>query len=163
MLVYTTMPPASSPLRVAVLECDTPIGRTKEKYGGYGNLFKELLHKGVDEVREKDGVEVPELDVRKYDVVNDELYPSLEDVDAVLLSGSREFIGPSCACAWGRERLGLMRWCESRTQLFRQRGLDREAGGVCEEGSRARSRAVDRHLLWASDYWARAGAEGWEE
>lgn len=91
MLVYTTMPSASSPLRVAILECDTPIGRTKEKYGGYGNLFKELLHKGVDDVREKDGVEVPELDVRKYDVVNDELYPKLEDVDAVLLSGSREF------------------------------------------------------------------------
>ena len=93
MLVYTTMSTAtSSPLRVAVLECDTPIGRTKEKYGGYGNLFKELLHKGVDEVREKDSVEVPELDVRKYDVVNDELYPSLEDVDAVLLSGSRELL-----------------------------------------------------------------------
>jgi hypothetical protein len=42
-------------------------------------------------VREKDKIEVPELDVRKYDVVNDELYPNLEDVDAVLLSGSREF------------------------------------------------------------------------
>ena len=81
----------SSPLRVAILECDTPIGRTKEKYGGYGNLFKELLHNGVEEVRAKDGVEVPELDVRKYDVVNDELYPKLEDVDAVLLSGSREY------------------------------------------------------------------------
>ena len=92
MLVYTTtMSSPTSPLRVAILECDTPIGRTKEKYGGYGNLFKELLHNGVNEVREKDGVEVPELDVRKYDVVNEELYPSLEDVDAVLLSGSREF------------------------------------------------------------------------
>lgn len=93
MLIYTTTmsSPSSFPLRVAILECDTPIGRTKEKYGGYGNLFKELLHNGVKEVREKDGVEVPELDVRKYDVVNEELYPSLEDVDAVLLSGSREF------------------------------------------------------------------------
>lgn len=91
MLIYTTtMSSPTSPLRVAILECDTPIGRTKEKYGGYGNLFKELLHNGVNEVREKDGVEVPELDVRKYDVVNEELYPSLEDVDAVLLSGSRE-------------------------------------------------------------------------
>jgi hypothetical protein len=55
------------------------------------SLFKELLHNGAKEVREKDSVEVPELDVRKYDVVNDELYPKLEDVDAVLLSGSREF------------------------------------------------------------------------
>ena len=92
--------PSSSPLRVAVLECDTPIGNTKEKYGGYGNLFKELLHNGVQEVREKDQIEVPELDVRKYDVVNDEVYPSLEDVDAVLLSGSRE----SAACGRENER-----------------------------------------------------------
>ena len=87
----STSSSSASPLRVAILECDTPIGNTKEKYGGYGNLFKELLHNGAQEVREKDAVQVPELDVRKYDVVNDELYPSLEDMDAVLLSGSREF------------------------------------------------------------------------
>ena len=60
----------SPPLRIAVLECDTPIGNTKAKYGGYGNLFKELLAKGADEVREKDGKDVPELDVRKYNVVD---------------------------------------------------------------------------------------------
>lgn len=89
MLTYTI--PTMAPLRIAVLECDTPIGATKEKYGGYGNLFKELLQNGVQEVREKDNKEVPELDVRKFDVVNDELYPTLEDVDAVLLSGSREY------------------------------------------------------------------------
>jgi hypothetical protein len=95
------MPSSAAPLRIAVLECDTPIGNTKEKYGGYGNLFKELLHNGVEEVREKDSIEVPELDVRKYDVVNDELYPKLEDVDAVLLSGSREF------CAGAGESHGV--------------------------------------------------------
>jgi hypothetical protein len=80
-----------SPLRIAILECDIPIGNTREKYGGYGNLFKELLLKGVDEVRGKDGVKLPELDVRKYNVVDEELYPKLEDVDVVLLSGSREY------------------------------------------------------------------------
>ena len=90
----------SSPLRIAILECDTPIGRTKEKYGGYGNLFKELLQNGVEEVRTRDGVEVPELDVRKYDVVNDELYPKLEDVDAVLLSGSREYCFCGACALW---------------------------------------------------------------
>lgn len=86
----TTATTMSSPLRIAVLECDTPIGRTKEKYGGYGNLFKELLQNGAAEVRDKDGVAVPELDVRKYDVVNEEHFPKIEEVDAVLLSGSRE-------------------------------------------------------------------------
>jgi hypothetical protein len=85
------MTPHSPPLRVAILECDIPIGNTREKYGGYGNLFKELLLKGVDEVRDRDEKDFPELDVRKYNVVDEELYPELEDVDVVLLSGSREF------------------------------------------------------------------------
>ena len=76
------------PLRIAVLECDEPIGKTKEKYGGYGNLFKELLNAGADKVAEKDGVGRPELEVSKYDVVKTESYPQLEDVDAVLLTGS---------------------------------------------------------------------------
>lgn len=76
-----------SPLRIAVLECDTPIGRTKEKYGGYGNLFKELLSNGAKLLQEKGEGEV-ELDITKYDVVNQEVYPELENVDAVLLTGS---------------------------------------------------------------------------
>ena len=89
------MSPHPPPLRIAILECDIPIGNTREKYGGYGNLFKELLLKGKDEVREgrdgKEGVDLPELDVTKYNVVDEELYPRLEEVDVVLVSGSREF------------------------------------------------------------------------
>ena len=76
------------PLRIAVLECDEPIGHTKEKYGGYGNLFKELLQAGADKVEEKDGVKRPELDVTKFDVVSTEHYPKLDNVDAILLTGS---------------------------------------------------------------------------
>jgi hypothetical protein len=85
----------TSPLRIAILECDIPIGNTREKYGGYGNLFKELLLKGKDEVRDgkdgREGVDLPELDVTKFNVVDDELYPKLEEVDVVLVSGSREY------------------------------------------------------------------------
>jgi hypothetical protein len=97
--------PPTMPLRIAVLECDTPIGATKEKYGGYGNLFKELLHNGAQEVRDKDKVDVPELDVRKYDVVNEENYPEIGDVDAVLLSGSRELC-PGYTLREGRDGMG---------------------------------------------------------
>ncbi|KAH9833616.1 Paeruginosa anthranilate synthase component II [Teratosphaeria destructans] len=78
-----------SPIRIAVLECDEPIGKTKEKYGGYGNLFAKLLNAGADKFREKDSVPWPELDISKYDVVNTEVYPNLSDVDAVLLTGSK--------------------------------------------------------------------------
>ncbi|KAF2217343.1 hypothetical protein CERZMDRAFT_109087 [Cercospora zeae-maydis SCOH1-5] len=76
------------PLRIAVLECDEPIGRTKEKYGGYGNLFHELLDHGAKHLLENEGKKV-ELDVTKYDVVRHEVYPDLENVDAVLLTGSK--------------------------------------------------------------------------
>lgn len=91
-------PPSRPPIRIAILECDTPIGKTKERYGGYGNLFHELLLKGVDELAKEDGQEGEkeaklELAVTKFDVVNDlEAYPKLEDVDAVLLTGSSMFI-----------------------------------------------------------------------
>lgn len=78
-------------LRIAVLECDEPIGKTKEKYGGYGGLFKELLENGVERYPELYGEKAPGLEVSKFDVVNDmEAYPRLEDVDAILLTGSSE-------------------------------------------------------------------------
>lgn len=81
-------PQMKAPLRIAVLECDEPVGKAKEKYGGYGNLFKELLNAGADHIAQKDGARRPELDVTKFDVVNTEHYPTLENVDAVLLTGS---------------------------------------------------------------------------
>ena len=76
------------PLRIAVLECDEPQGRTKEKYGGYGNVFKELLENGANSLAQADSGKAPELDVTKFNVVNEEVYPKLENVDAVLLTGS---------------------------------------------------------------------------
>ena len=82
------------PIRIAVLECDTPIGKTKEKYGGYGNLFKELLENGAKKYAEANSGKVPELDISKFDVVNTEHYPSLDDVDAVLLTGSSTSLQP---------------------------------------------------------------------
>lgn len=92
-------------IRVAILEADTPIGRTKEKYGGYGNLFKELLGKGTKLVAETDGGKEAQLDVLKYDVVNTESYPALENVDAVLITGSRKFLALNSSsfripCVW---------------------------------------------------------------
>ena len=88
LLVFTYLSPMQPPLRIAVLECDEPIGHTKEKYGGYGNLFKELLENGVRRYPDLYTEKAPELEVSKFDVVNTEHYPRLEDVDAILLTGS---------------------------------------------------------------------------
>lgn len=76
------------PLRIAILECDEPIGNTKERYGGYRGVFAALLESSAAELA-KSGTPV-ELDISAYDVVKTEMYPTLNDIDAVLLTGSRE-------------------------------------------------------------------------
>jgi hypothetical protein len=80
------------PLRVAILECDEPVGETKKKYGSFGNLFKELLVAGALSVGERGFHERPELIFSRYNVLNDMAYPKLESVDAVLLSGSSKWV-----------------------------------------------------------------------
>ena len=76
-------------LRIAVLECDEPVGKTKEKYETYGNLFKELLENGVAHLSQESSSRKADLEISHFDVVNKiEDYPNLEDIDAVLLTGS---------------------------------------------------------------------------
>ena len=99
---------AHSPLRLAILEADIPIGATRVKYGSYGSVFTHLLHKACD------ASHIPRdaLEITGWDVVNsDELpegeeedmggewkwkrrkgYPALERVDAVLITGSRMWV-----------------------------------------------------------------------
>ena len=80
------------PLRIAILECDTPIDGVREKYGGYGNIFKILLEKGADALGQPDVVSSKKgLEVTWYDVVTKQEYPRLDDIDAVLLTGSSRF------------------------------------------------------------------------
>lgn len=81
-------------LRIAVLECDTPLEQTRKRYGGYGGVFKALLTAGAEALRAETQSPVPELDISAYDVVNEEHYPALEDIDAVLLTGSRTCLLP---------------------------------------------------------------------
>src|SRR6266705_1071189 len=74
-----------TPLRIAVLECDT-----LAKYGGYGEVSKVLLEAGADALRMPDVVSSKGgLEISKWDVVNEQKYPALEDIDAILISGSR--------------------------------------------------------------------------
>lgn len=78
-------------LRLAILECDTPLPNTAERYGGgYGGVFKALLssaakaegHGEVDNV----------LDISMWQIEKEgATYPDLDKVDALLLTGSRTF------------------------------------------------------------------------
>lgn len=78
----------SSKIRIAVLECDTPLTPVREKYGGYGGVFKNLLHAGARHA------DIPEndLEISVYDVVTKMEYPELADVDSILLTGSSMLI-----------------------------------------------------------------------
>jgi hypothetical protein len=76
------------PLRIAILECDTPFPNTAAKYGGYGGLFEKLLKSGARALGKPDTERG--LQISKHQIQLDpENYPKLEDIDAILITGSR--------------------------------------------------------------------------
>ncbi|KAF1824386.1 class I glutamine amidotransferase-like protein [Dissoconium aciculare CBS 342.82] len=77
---------AKAPIRIAILECDVTIGRLAE---GYGPIFQRLLTAAAVKIKNDDG-RSPTLEISWFNVVQKpETYPKLEDIDAVLLSGSK--------------------------------------------------------------------------
>jgi GMP synthase-like glutamine amidotransferase len=86
------MPPP--PLRIAILECDTPIDPFLTQHGGYGGVFISLLKAGADSLSytgiSSTGISSTSgLEISTFDVVTAQAYPTLEDVDGILLSGSK--------------------------------------------------------------------------
>lgn len=73
-------------VRLAILECDTPLPNTAKNYGGYGGVFKSLLSAGA----KAEGLDADTiLDISIYQVVDDpDRYPDFDAIDAVLLTGS---------------------------------------------------------------------------
>lgn len=74
-----------TPLRIAILECDTPLSSVVEKHGRYDRIFSALLEtaaEGLGLSPKKD------LVLSGFDVVDKQEYPNMEDIDAVLISGS---------------------------------------------------------------------------
>ncbi|ODH14135.1 hypothetical protein ACO22_06677 [Paracoccidioides brasiliensis] len=81
-----------APLRIAVLECDVPLPNTKAKYGGYGGVFESLLLSGAKLLDQPDKFDpATGLHISKWNVMERNEYPDLEDIDAVLLTGSSKF------------------------------------------------------------------------
>ena len=101
---------ASSPIRIAILEADTPVNKARAKYGSYAGVFTSLLYKAADAAN----VPRERLELTGWDVVNREGkeegeeeamggqwnikrttgYPKMEDIDAVLITGSRTSDSP---------------------------------------------------------------------
>lgn len=80
------------PLRIAVLECDTPLPDTDSRYNGLGGVFTALLKSSAKSLNHPDRLD-PEtdLEISRWDIMSGIEYPKLEDVDAVLLSGSSTY------------------------------------------------------------------------
>lgn len=76
------------PLRIAILECDTPLDGTRAKYGGYGGVFTALLKAAASGMVDPKFT-TSDLVISVYDVVTAQSYPSLSDIDAILITGSR--------------------------------------------------------------------------
>ncbi|KAI9732379.1 MAG: hypothetical protein M1834_001587 [Cirrosporium novae-zelandiae] len=81
--------PHHLPLRIAVLEADTPLPRTRAKHGGYGGVFTSLLKSGAD-VLGREGLSSKKgLEISRWDVVYEQVYPEIGEIDAVLITGSK--------------------------------------------------------------------------
>jgi hypothetical protein len=78
-------------LRIAILECDTPLDKVLDKYGSYGDIFTALLKQASKEVTSESGEKV-QVECTNYDVVSKQDYPEdLDKVDAILMTGSSKF------------------------------------------------------------------------
>lgn len=77
----------SLPLRIAVLETDRPIPIVDAKYNGYGGVFTSLLYSSLPLLSPP--LQPSDLAITAYDVLTAQEYPSLDDIDAVLITGSR--------------------------------------------------------------------------
>ena len=78
-----------SRIRLAILECDTPIPSVLERRGSYGDIFADILSNALKGLPAHSGVKPI---FTSWDVVGKQEYPDLEQVDGILLTGSSEFI-----------------------------------------------------------------------
>ncbi|KAL9576111.1 MAG: hypothetical protein Q9203_007801, partial [Teloschistes exilis] len=79
-------PPPRPLLRIAILECDTGLPKALAKYKRYGAISSALLKSGAEAAGLRDG----DVEIGTWDVVNEVgVFPKLEDVDGVFLTGSK--------------------------------------------------------------------------
>lgn len=89
----------SLPLRIAILECDTPVPPVVAQYGTYGQIFTKLFSQAADtlsttpsplgQLPHPTNFSRADLHLTTYDVVTKQEYPDLSDIDAILMSGSK--------------------------------------------------------------------------
>ncbi|KIW63875.1 hypothetical protein PV04_08845 [Phialophora macrospora] len=77
-------------LRIAVLECDTPLPETKKRFEGYGGVFEFLLRAGAKALNRSDLDPESGLEFSFWQVeLNPDKYPNPQEIDAILITGSK--------------------------------------------------------------------------
>ncbi len=78
-----------APLRIAILECDTPLPETKKRYQGYGGVFEALLRAGAKALGDPELDPETGLEFSKWQVEQEpDKYPDPDTIDAILITGS---------------------------------------------------------------------------
>lgn len=77
------------PIRLAILETDTPVPGIKAKYQSYGGVFTHMFKRACAALPHPVPLE-SQLTLSFHDVVNDlTAYPDPETIDAILITGSK--------------------------------------------------------------------------
>ncbi|OIW28617.1 class I glutamine amidotransferase-like protein [Coniochaeta ligniaria NRRL 30616] len=110
----------TTPLRLAILEADTPLPSTRAKYSSYGGVFTSLFTRAASPTPLSSL-----LTITYHDIVGPSAtYPSLDDIDAILITGSKHNAFED----------GEGGWISALTEFVR-RALESERGikvvGVC--------------------------------
>lgn len=97
-----------TPLRIAILQCDTPPADVVAEYGKYDRIFTTLLETAAEAM----GLSPKQdLELSAFDVVTAQEYPDVENIDAVLISGS--------SMLFWRQMVTYPLLMQCRTQLVR--------------------------------------------
>ncbi|KAI1367633.1 putative class I glutamine amidotransferase [Xylaria arbuscula] len=79
----------NAPIRLAILEADTPAPGIKSKYQSYGGVFTYLFKRACASLPNPVSLE-SRLTLSAHDIVNDlTAYPDPETIDAILITGSK--------------------------------------------------------------------------
>jgi hypothetical protein len=74
-------------IHVSILVCDTPIQPVLDKYGDYYAMFQALLRQGFKDLEISESKDIM-VEFSEHQMVDNSRFPDLENVDAVLLTGS---------------------------------------------------------------------------
>jgi GMP synthase-like glutamine amidotransferase len=80
---------APAPIRLAILEADTPQPKTNAKYGGYRGVFLSLFQRACASTNPPQELSTI-VSLSAHHVVNElDPFPALSELDAILITGSK--------------------------------------------------------------------------